>query len=315
MAAFLSRTVDRTLQRSNHRSALRHFWTSQNGSVLGLTTLASSPQFVESDGEDLWVSHAGGFVSRVHGGNGKLLETWTAAASTGVAVAMGKTFVAGASDPGRLYRIDPAQPAGAATVVSSTLGKIPFSAAFDGARIWTSNNGNGSGGGVSIVTPGATLPWSAVNVTLGFAGPAGILYDGTNIWVADLIGTILKLDQAGTILQTVTVGSGPYFPGFDGTNIWVPNSASNSVTVVRASNGAVLATLTANGLNTPSTAAFDGQRILITNPMGGSVSLWKAADLTTLGTFSTLPGGPIWAASDGVDFWLVLSNTNQLARF
>src|SRR5215813_4819626 len=34
MAAFLSRTVDRTLQRAGRRAALGQFWTPQNASVL-----------------------------------------------------------------------------------------------------------------------------------------------------------------------------------------------------------------------------------------------------------------------------------------
>jgi len=78
----------------------------------------------------------------------------------------------------------------------------------------------------------------------------------------------------------------------------------------------VLATLTGNGLNGPTAAAFDGQRILVTNNAGNSVSLWKAADLTTLGSFgtgaSTFPYG---ACSDGISFWITLTGPNQLARF
>ena len=38
---------------------------------------------------------------------------------------------------------------------------------------------------------------------------------------------------------------------FDGTNIWTPNSDDNSVSVVRASTGVVIATLTGNGLKGP----------------------------------------------------------------
>src|SRR5262249_53747112 len=39
MAAFLSRTVDRTLQRGGKRAALKQFWTPQNDTVLGITTI------------------------------------------------------------------------------------------------------------------------------------------------------------------------------------------------------------------------------------------------------------------------------------
>jgi hypothetical protein len=96
------------------------------------------------------------------------------------------------------------------------------------------------------------------------------------------------------------------------------------VSVVRVKNAEgkplaepfVLATLTGNGLDDPFTAAFDGERILVTNISGNSVSLWKAADLTPLGTFPTGAGtGPFGACSDGLNFWITLSITDKLARF
>jgi hypothetical protein len=168
-------------------------------------------------------------------------------------------------------------------------------------------------------------------VTAGFVKATGALFDGTSVWVTDVLGgtgnrgegslpppgpgALLKLSAAGAILQTVTVGVTPQFPIFDGANIWVPNLDSNSVTVVRASSGAVLQTLTGNGLAGPAEAAFNGERVLVTDGLGG-VSLWKAADLSPLGSFSTgvssIPNG---ACSDGINFWIVLQNTSKLARF
>src|SRR6185369_157116 len=156
--------------------------------------------------------------------------------------------------------------------------------AFDGARIWTAN----SGGSVSIVTPGETIPWAVTTVTNAFSSPYGVLYDSANIWVTDFTGNFLvKLSSGGAVLQTVTLGSFLEFPAFDGTNIWVPGASPNTVSVVRASNGAVLRTLTGNGLSFPQAAAFDGERVMVTNYSGDSVSLWKAADLTPLGFFPT----------------------------
>jgi hypothetical protein len=316
MAAFLSRSVDGVLKRGSRRAALDQFWTTQNATVLGLTTVGGDPLLLKSDGLDIWVANnTSSSVSRVRGSDGKLLETWTGATSAvGVLVAMGRVFVSGETNPGNLYRIDPSQTAGAVTTVASNLGNNPLGIAFDGSRIWTASN---FGGSVSIVTPGATIPWTVTTVTTGFNGPVGILYDGANIWVTDYgASTLLKLDSSGAVLQTVTVGSLPQFPAFDGANIWVPNISSNSVSVVRASSGAVLQTLTGNGLNGPYVAAFDGQRVLITIFSGDSVSLWKAADLTPIGSFptgaSTFPSG---ACSDGVNFWITLSNANKLARF
>ncbi len=317
MAAFLSRTVDGALKRGGRRAALNQFWTTEANAGLALTTVGGTPRPVVSDREDIWVgNNSSGTVSRLHASDGRLLETWTgAAAATGMLSAMGRVFVTGFTVPGNLYRIDPGQPAGAVTTVASNLGTGASGIAYDGSRIWTANSGNS----VSIVTPGAAIPWTVTTVTTGFGSPGGAVYDGANIWVTNQTpGTLVKLDSAGAILLTVTVGSGPLFQVFDGSNIWVPNVNSSSVSVVRASNGAALATLTGNGLNQPLTAAFDGQRILVTNFASGadSISLWKAADLTPLGTFGTGPGTrPYGACSDGVNFWIALSTASQIARF
>ena len=316
MAAFLSRTVDRTLQRGSRRAAMNQFWTTQAPINVGTTPIVNA-SVVQSDGLDLWVANgASGEVVRVRGSDGQILQTWTGSEqSQGVLVAMGRVFVAGQLSPGQLYRIDPRQPAGAVTTLASNLGEGSKGIAFDGGRIWTANYG----GSVSIVTPTVSLPWTVTTLTTGFGvSMTGALYDGANVWVTNLIGgKLLKLDAAAAILQTVTVGSNAVYPVFDGTNIWVPTFGSNSVAVVRASTGAVLTTLTGNGLSGPWGSAFDGQRVLVTNFTGESVSLFKAADFTPLGSFQvgTSLTQPVGACSDGVNFWFAMQAAGQLARF
>jgi hypothetical protein len=152
MAAFITRTMDQSLKRGSRRAALKQFWTPTSADGLGLTTVGSSPLLVESDGADLWVANElSGTVSRVRASDGKLLETWTGAAfATGVVAAKGLIFVTGNTTPGKLYQIDPTQPVGAVTTLTSSLGALPQGISFDGARIWTANIG--SPGSVSIVT-------------------------------------------------------------------------------------------------------------------------------------------------------------------
>ena len=137
------------------------------------------------------------------------------------------------------------------------------------------------------------------------------------MWVVAYgLSALLKLDSSGAILQTVTVGQHPEQAVFDGANIWVPSLDFANVTVVRASTGAVLATLTGNGLSLPFACAFNGERVLVTNGSGDRVSLWKAADLTPLDSFPLPAGsGPLGACSDGVDFWIALGAAGKLARF
>jgi hypothetical protein len=314
MAAFITRTLDQSLRRGNHRAALNQWWLSSSAGT-GVTNVGISPRGVASDGADLWVANSlAGTVSRVRGSDGKLLETWTGATSAeAVLVARGRVFVTGGTSPGNLYVIDPTQPFGAVTPLSSSLGNTASGITFDGTSIWTANQGSSS---VSKVNPttGATT-----NFTTGFNLPRGMLYDGTNVWVTDNGDHKLKkLDSNGAVVGSpVTVGSEPRHPAFDGTNIWVPNAGSNTITVVRAASGAILATLSNNGLNQPYAATFDGERILVTNQTGNSVSLWKATDLSPLPGSPVLIGNfPFGACSDGLNFWIVLGGPNpgQLAR-
>jgi hypothetical protein len=319
MAAFITRTLDQSLKRGSRRAVAKKWWTPQDANSLTLTDVGSNPRMGEFDGADLWVANLGNdTVMRFRPGDGKLLDTWTGAIRAyGIVAAMGRIFVTGNTIPGRLYMIDPAQPAGAVTTLASNLGSGGLGIAFDGSRIWTANDG----GSVSIIS---LNPTSVNTISTGFNMPFGILYDGANIWVADGgADALLKLNSDGSIAQTINVGDFPAFLVFDGTNIWVPNIFSESVTVVRVKDSQgnplatpfVLATLTGNGLDNPTQAAFDGERILVTNQAGQSVSLWKATDLTPLGSFSTGAGIPFGACSDGLNFWLTLINTEKLARF
>jgi len=313
MAAFLSRTVDGVLQRGSRRIAMKRFWTPQNIQALSMATVSAAPLKVQSDGTSVWVSLANGSVSRVRASDGSVLRTWTGADfPQDLLLAMGRVIVTSNEIGGKLYQIDPTQPGGSATTVVSALGGASYGIAFDGARVWTANSAS-----ISIVTPGAVIPWTVTTVAAGFQGPSGILFDGANVWVSDATaGKLFKLDSNGAILQTITVGSAPETAVYDGANIWVPNFGSNSISVVRSPGGSVLATLTGNGLNFPDVAAFDGRRILVTNFTGNSVSLWKAADLTTIGSFPMpASSAPYGACSDGVTFWVALSSTVNLARF
>ena len=313
MAAFLSRTVDVVLRRGSRRAVMKHFWIPQVSDQLAVTTLGGELGAPEFDGADVWVpSYGSSSVSRVRASDGRLLESWTGAGqAAGAVLAYGRVFVTGNTPGGgRLYRIDPAQPAGAVTTVATNLGEGSVGIAFDGSRFYTANNASGS---VSIVTPGLTLPWTVSTATTGFTTPLKMLYDGANVWTADnSTNKILRIGPTGSILQTVTVGTGPYGFVFDGNNIWVASLLSPSVSIVRSSDGALLATLTGNGLTSPVNAAFDGRRVMVGN-VDGTVALFKAADLAPIGSFS-IPGNPSGICSDAVNFWIAIT-AGKLVRF
>src|SRR5262249_49634435 len=222
MATFVSRTVDAMLRRGGRRVPLSQPWKGTSPPAGLARTAVNSPLFVKSDGVNLWVSSvASDTVQRVRASDGRLLETWTGAMEAqGLLVAAGRTSAAGPAAPGRLHQIDPGQPAGAVTTVSSGLGNSAGALAFDGARVWSANLASS----VSIVIPSATIPWTVTTISAGFSEPTGILYDGSNVWVTDDVADrIFRLDPAAAILQTVTTASGPKYPIYDGANIWGPD--------------------------------------------------------------------------------------------
>ncbi|HET9796250.1 MAG TPA: S-layer homology domain-containing protein [Thermoanaerobaculia bacterium] len=322
MAAFITRTLNQATARSNRRAALDQWWqaTTPRFDSFG-TTAASDAHQCRADGADIWVSIFQG-VSRVRASDGKLLGTWTPAPGPSwhpgsVLVALGRIFTTNVDLQGAIDMADPTQDPGEMTQVAQTILPNISGMTFDGTSIWTSHIGedpNGGDNGVTIITPGS---WTMTPVTTGFTGSVtGIAFDGSNVWVTMTPGSLLKLDANGAILQTVSVGGAPTSPTFDGANIWVVNSSDNSISVVRTSSGAVVATLTGNGLNGPTGAAFDGQRVLVTNHAGNSVSVWRAADLSPLGTESTgASSQPVGACSDGVNFWVALAGAGELGRY
>ena len=79
--------------------------------------------------------------------------------------------------------------------------------------------------------------------------------------------------KASQVATAFDVGKFPIGVVSDGTNIWVANGGSNTVTKLRASDGAVLETFTVGTL--PLQVAFDGANIWVTNGRSASVSKLK----------------------------------------
>jgi DNA-binding beta-propeller fold protein YncE len=321
-AVFVSKGLNQSLARSSRRAALGQWWTTTPHWDIDLATTTVGPQpiGVQSDGADLWVASAGsGTVSRVRASDGRLLETWTGAAGAhAVLVAMGRVFVAGGDATGKLFMIDPTQNPGAVTAAAD-LGAFPHDLAFDGSRIWATSLDTLGNASVSIVTPGSSLPWSVTTVT-GFVAPRGLIWDGSAIWVADL-QQVEKLDATGAVMQTVPLDNPGQYPTFDGANIWVPSSdgVSSNVTVIRAATGAIVATLSPIDIGDSllSVAAFDGTRVAVADVGKARLELWKAGDLSPIGSFPAAIGPEFTGVcSDGLNFWITLNTlSGQLARF
>src|SRR5207248_3355407 len=108
-----------------------------------------------------------------------------------------------------------------------------------------------------------------------------------------------QLDKPDTI-QTFPVGNGPDWLAFDGANVWVTNHWDNTVTKLRASDGAPQGTFAVGG--GPQWSTFDGTNVWVSNLSSNNVTKLLASDGTVLGTFAV--NGPEGIASDGANIWV-----------
>lgn len=318
MAAFITRTQDSALKRGSRRASSNAWWTPTSTGALRAVDLGAN-QFSNGmfcDGEDVWVS-ANSQVKRVHASDGKVLQTWTGATSCqGIIAATGRIFIVGynGGSPGKIFVLDPAGTPGNVSVFESDIGIGPVQITFDGTNLWTANQ-FGSITRVDVST--------AVDSTFnaGLVQPLDILWDGANLWVADGGDNNLKRINVanGSVLESIPVPAQALRLLFDGTNVWVSSRDTSDVntmniTVVRAIGalrGTVLATL--SGGVGPFGMAFDGERVLVCDHDGNKVVLFKAADLTPLGSLSTgANSSPAMACSDGLNFWIGPINTSIL---
>ena len=127
----------------------------------------------------------------------------------------------------------------------------------------------------------AILRWYPANLTTFFSAgqyPAGLAFDGANIWVTNNVADTVQKRRAsdGQLLGTFPVGSGPCGVAFDGANIWTANNNTDTVTKLRASDGHLLGTYTV-GPN-PWRVRFDGANIWTTNLGTNTVSKLRASD-------------------------------------
>jgi len=111
--------------------------------------------------------------------------------------------------------------------------------------------------------------------------------------------------------STFAVGFYPYGVTFDGANIWVSNSGSNSLTKLRANDGALIGTYAVGPL--PRGIVFDGTNIWVANSGSNRITKLRASDGTILGTYAVgfYPDG---VAFDGANIWVANSGSNNVTK-
>src|SRR3984957_5360462 len=163
----------------------------------------------------------------------------------------------------------------------------------------------------------ATLRWYAINQSPAEFNvgqqPAGVAFDGANMWVANYqSGTVTKLRAGdGAALGTFVVGGTPSWMTFDGANVWV-NNGSN-ILKLRASDGYLLGAFNAGP--SPQQMAFDGVSIwvaLFAFPQGLLAKV-RPADGALLSVVP-LSFPPEGIAFDGTDIWVTGNGTVDKIR-
>src|SRR5204863_666988 len=101
---------------------------------------------------------------------------------------------------------NPTQAPGAVTVFENNTGANPIGITFDGANLWTANNG-----GIGSITRIPLDGSGETTFTTGFTSPFDILWDGENLWVADnATDQVKRVDPAsGAVLENITAGDEP----------------------------------------------------------------------------------------------------------
>ena len=163
----------------------------------------------------------------------------------------------------------------------------------------------------------ALLKWfpayqSSVSFNVG-AWPLGITFDGANIWVGNQDGTVTKLVAAtGAVVGTYPSGSGATGLAFDGANIWVANPNGNTITKLRASDGACEGTCTFTVGTYPWGLAFDGANIWVTSSGGNYVSKVSSSG-AVLGNYP-VGNAPLGLVFDGANIWVANGASNTVTK-
>jgi YVTN family beta-propeller protein len=188
-----------------------------------------SAMALSEDGATLWITHAGGTVTRIsiadHAVTGS--PTRVGGALTGVTVGGGSTWITDI-ESSRLVRLDTA---GAVTAEI----KVPLGAVrplyVDGI-VWVTNSEH-------TVTPVTTATGTAGEAVSVGVGPIGLAFGGGAIWVANSDDdTVTRVDPvARSAGAPIAVGNAPVAVAVAGDRVWVANQDAKTVSVLDAATG------------------------------------------------------------------------------
>ncbi len=196
----------------------------------------------------------------------------------------------------------PADGLAAGTQLVLAGGNVGIGTSTPGALLEVAGNMKISGTGGMLTFPDGSTQATAVS-----AGPDGV------IAVNPQQVALLKWFPAYQSPATFPVGT-PAGVAFDGASIWVTNSDSNTVTKLRASDGAVLGTFSAG--SNPIGMAFDGANIWVANNGSNTVTKLRASDGVCVGTCTFSVGNypTSGVAFDGANIWVTAYRGNNVTK-
>jgi hypothetical protein len=162
-------------------------------------------------------------------------------------------------------RVSVINAANGAVAATYDTGVAPVGLECDGEHMWISNSSSNTV--VEMNFDGSTV------TTFTVADPtSGLAWDGVRMWASSFAGSVVGLAPDGTSLGPIAVGAGTQGVAFNGVDwVYVAGLQSNNVTVVRVTDGKVMAVLPVG--SEPVAVIFTGINMLVTNSLGNSVSL------------------------------------------
>ena len=149
------------------------------------------------------------------------------------------------------------------------------------------------------------------DVAVGSA-PQGIAFDGANMWVVNVNGnSVTKLRASdGAVLGTFPAGGGPQYIAFDGANLWITNFASSNNVRKMRASDGVILG-TFSVPDLASAIAFDGRNLWVQN--GNNVTKLRASDGAIQGTFA-VGTFPLRIAFDGAHIWVTNFSSGNVTK-
>jgi len=266
-------------------------------------SLASAPNGIAFDGENMWTANSNGTVSKIRASDGEVLDNFKISGSSCKYLAFdGANIWITANN--EMFIIRAAD--GEVQFILSI--NNPQGIAFDGTNMWIAFGNN------RIRKINISLK-SSEDFDVG-QNPVQVAFDGANVWVTSSTSNFVTKLRAsdGANLGSFNISGASFGIAFDGVNIWVTPFGGNRIKRLRASDGFLLSDILVGSVgNTLRGIVFDGANLWATNFSTNSIVKLRAADGTNLGSFPT-GNAPVGAAFDGSRIWVTNSGDNSVAK-